>query len=101
MVKLFAVSLAAGALLAGSVTAQEAPATPSAPAEASSGADAGSDRDKVICRYVKPPTGTRVGSSKNRQRICQTKAEWEQQAAEAQDALKIRDRGAFDAPRTE
>ena len=40
-----------------------------------------------------PPTGTRVGSSRNRQRICQTRADWEQQAREAQEALRVRDSG--------
>lgn len=58
-------------------------------------ADTSSDHDpnKVICRNVRPPTGTRLGSSRNRQRICQTREQWEQQEREAQEALKVRDRG--------
>ena len=46
------------------------------------------DPDKVVCKNVKPPTGTRVGSSRNRQRICLTKAEWDQQARDAQETAR-------------
>ena len=51
------------------------------------------DPGKVICRNVKPPTGTRIAGSRNRQRICMTKADWEQQERDAQEALRTRDRG--------
>lgn len=57
-------------------------------------ADAGkSDSSKVVCKTVKPPTGTRVGSSRSRTRICMTKGEWDEQARAAQEELKVRDRG--------
>lgn len=51
------------------------------------------DPGKVICRNVKPPTGTRIAGSRNRQRICMTKADWEQQERDAQEALRVRDIG--------
>lgn len=57
------------------------------------GAASDNDPSKVICRNVKPPTGTRLASSRNRQRVCMTKAEWDDQAREAQEALKVRDSG--------
>jgi len=90
--------LAAGlaGVIASAAVAQPSPATgttepmtnPPSTADASAG-----DPDKVICKNVKPPTGTRVGSSRNRQRICQTKAEWDQQAREAHEQLRVRDKG--------
>lgn len=51
------------------------------------------DPDKVICRSVRPPTGTRVKSSRTRTKVCMTKGEWEQQEREAQELIKERDRG--------
>lgn len=72
-----------------SATGTTEPATnPSTTADTS-----GTDPDKVICKNVKPPTGTRVGSSRNRQRICQTRAQWDEQAREAQEQLRQRDKG--------
>ncbi len=53
------------------------------------------DRDptKMICRNVRPPTGTRVSRGRTRQRMCMSRADWEQQERDAQDALKVRDSG--------
>lgn len=63
--------------------------TPSPPA-----ADDGRlDPDKVICRTVRPPTGTRVANGRTRQKICQTREQWEDLERDAQEALKVRDRG--------
>lgn len=71
-----------------------APAASNGPSTAAPAAtDPDNDPNKVICKNIKPPTGTRVGSSRNRQRICQTRADWEQQAREAQEALRVRDSG--------
>jgi hypothetical protein len=69
--------------MAQSSGAPEPMANPTSTADASA-----SDPDKIICRNVKPPTGTRLGSARNRQRVCQTKADWEQQEAEAQEAAR-------------
>jgi hypothetical protein len=94
---------AAAMLVAGSASAQpqqfqnrapEPSTNPSTTADQMSG----SDPDKVICKNVKPPTGTRIGSARNRQRICQTKADWEQQELEAQEAARTaRGNGQFSA----
>jgi hypothetical protein len=62
-------------------------------AAASTPTDPDYDPNKVICKTVKPPTGTRVGSSRNRQRVCQTRAAWDDQAREAQESLRVRDKG--------
>jgi hypothetical protein len=69
--------------------------TPEPTTNAASTADApANDPNKVICKNVKPPTGTRIGSARNRQRICQTRADWEQQEADAQAAAaNARNRG--------
>lgn len=51
------------------------------------------DPDKVICKTVKPVTGTRVSSGRNRTKLCMTKAEWDEQARKAQEQLNERNRG--------
>jgi len=70
-------------------------AAPEPTATTATTADATGDNDptKVVCKNVKPPTGTRLASSRSRQRICQTREAWEEQEREAQEALKVRDRG--------
>lgn len=73
-------------------------AMPSAPGSSSgvtttTPTDPNADPDKVICRTVKPPTGTRVSSSRTRTKLCMTKREWDQQAVEAQEQLNQRNRG--------
>ena len=77
--------------------AERAPASEPGPPPADTadvGAEgAGEDGDKVVCRTVKPPTGTRVSSGRSRQRRCMTKDQWEQEAREAQEFLKLRDSG--------
>ena len=55
--------------------------------------DPNADPDKVICKTVKPVTGTRVASSRSRTKVCMTKREWDQQAIEAQEQLNQRNRG--------
>lgn len=76
------------------LTAAAAPAPvaedPQAPAAAGDGR---LDPDKVVCRTVRPPTGTRVANARSRQKVCQTRQQWEDQEREAQEALKVRDRG--------
>lgn len=47
------------------------------------------DPDKIICRNVKPPTGTRVASARNRLRICLSKADWDIQEREAQEQARM------------
>ena len=71
------------------------PAERSEPASnPSATADVGaSDPNKVICSNVRPPTGTRVKSSRTRTKLCMTKAEWDEQAREAQEIMKEKDRG--------
>lgn len=46
------------------------------------------DPNKVICRSVRPPTGTRVKSSRTRTKVCMTKSEWDIQNAEAQEQAR-------------
>ena len=83
----FAFSLAA--LAATSVQAmpsmQATPAT--APAAEATATTVRNDRDpmKVVCRSVRPPTGTRLGG-RGRERVCQTQGDWDQQREEAQAA---------------
>ena len=55
--------------------------------------DPNADPDKVICKTVKPVTGTRVASGRTRTKLCMTKREWDQQALEAQEQLNQRNRG--------
>lgn len=73
-------------------------AIPSAPGSSSAittttPTDPNADPDKVICKTVKPVTGTRVSSSRTRTKLCMTKREWDQQALEAQEQLNQRNRG--------
>ncbi len=57
------------------------------------------DPGKVICRNVKPPTGTRLSGSRNRQRICMTQADWDQEAEEARAAARAAgNNGIYSAP---
>ena len=51
------------------------------------------DPDKVICRSLRPPTGTRVRSARTRQKVCLTKTEWERREEEAREMLRARDSG--------
>jgi len=66
---------------------QSAP-EPSSNSATTADPSASADPSKVICKNVKPATGTRLTSSRSRQRICMTKADWEQQEAEAQEAAR-------------
>ena len=69
-------------LSATSVAAQTADAS-LATSEPVASTDADADSQKVICRRVAPPTGTRL-SSRSRQQLCMTKSDWDIMAAEAQ-----------------
>lgn len=62
------------------------PAPRTAPATATEDGDR--DPAKIICRNVRPPTGTRVRSGRTRQRVCQTRATWEEQEREAQESAR-------------
>jgi len=42
-----------------------------------------SDPDKIVCKQMPPPTGSRIGS----RRECHTQAEWDQMARNDQEAL--------------
>ena len=53
---------------------------------------------KIVCRKVRPPTGTRIISSQTRQRMCMTGADWEQQELDAQEVLRLRDEGVCGDP---
>jgi hypothetical protein len=96
MLRLFTITVAVGVLA--SAAAAQQPAEVSAP-EPTTNSDGTADtigRDdptKVICRSVRPPTGTRVTSARTRQKVCLTREQWDQQAREAQEALKVRDSG--------
>lgn len=81
------VALAAGGVIytsaAMSLFDQDNPPGPHGPAAAEPG-----DHDKIICRTARPPTGTRVRSARSRNTVCMTKADWELQDREAQDAAR-------------
>jgi hypothetical protein len=85
-----------GCLAYTTALAQEAtpPAPPPAPAtEPATGEASRFDPTRIVCRTVKPPTGTRISDPRARQRLCMTQGDWEQQELDAQEALKVRDRG--------
>lgn len=93
-------ALIAALAVTGSTTAMAQPSAqapmnaPEPITNSSTTADTSStDPDRIICRNVKPPTGTRIASARSRQRVCMTKADWEQQEREAQEALRVRDSG--------
>lgn len=48
---------------------------------------------RMLCRRVRPKTGTRIVSAKNDSRICLTQEEWERRTEVAREALRERDRG--------
>lgn len=68
------------------VTAAPAPDPATADAQA---ATVTGDRDpmKVICRTMRPPTGTRL-QARSRERVCQTQGDWDAQATEAQNSTR-------------
>jgi len=55
-----------------------AAAAPAAPASAGT-----SDPNKIVCKSMPAPTGTRIGS----QRQCMTQAQWDQKEQQDQQAL--------------
>jgi len=67
------------------VTAAPDPSTP----DTSAATAVTSDRDpmKVVCRAMRPPTGTRI-QTRDRVRICQSQEQWDAQATEAQGAAR-------------
>jgi hypothetical protein len=48
---------------------------------------------KMLCRRVRPKTGTRISRAPSDERICLTAAEWERREEVARDVLETRDRG--------
>ena len=75
---------------AGSLAAQE-PAAPDV-VEAVADGPARIDMQEVVCRNVRPPTGTRL-QKRRTERVCMTRAEWDHQSQEAQDARRRMDNG--------
>jgi len=92
-------AVAAAALVTADASAQpmfQAPPTPPEPTtNPTTTADdaARGDPDKIVCRSMRPPTGTRMRSARTRQKVCMSKADWEQQEEEARQMLKLRDSG--------
>jgi hypothetical protein len=90
--------LAAGlaGLLATTAVAQVDPPT-TEPAEDSTPVEAADTFDydplKIVCRKVRPPTGTRIISGQTRQSMCMSNVDWEQQELDAREVLRERDRG--------
>lgn len=64
------------------VTAAPEPAATDAQETTVTGKD---DPMKIVCRAMRPPTGTRL-QGRSRERICQTQADWDAQRDEAQAA---------------
>jgi len=94
--KMTLLAVSAAVLLAGAASAQNPDADADVEATAADAADADdSDFDplKIVCRRVQPPTGTRIISPQTRQTMCMSRADWDQQEAEAREVLKERDRG--------
>lgn len=97
MLRLVLAAGAAAGLLATAAFAQPQPASSTEPAAdpAPSTAVSADDYDplKVVCRKVRPPTGTRIISGQSRQTMCMSNRDWEQQELDAQEALRERDKG--------
>ena len=89
MYKHFVALAAAGMVYASAAVplfGQDSPPNPTDPqGPAAAGAD---DPHKVICRTARPPTGTRVNSGRSRNKICMTRADWEQAELGAQEAAR-------------
>jgi cytochrome c5 len=64
--------------------APAAPATQTAQATPVAAPVSESNADEVVCRTGTPPTGTRLGAT----RECHTQREWDKRQQEAQDVLK-------------
>lgn len=97
MLRLILAASLAG-LLASAATAQSEPSSSTEPTvDPATVVTAAEDEEydplKVVCRKVRPPTGTRVISGQTRQRMCMSNADWEQQELDAQEALRERDKG--------
>jgi len=81
----------AGLFAAPAIADPAQPAAPSMTAEAQTSAapaavtgESDADLDKVVCRSLEPPTGTRLGT----RRVCQTQRQWQDQEEQAQHALQ-------------
>jgi len=51
------------------------------------------DALKVVCKRVRPPTGTRLVTGQTRQQMCMTRADWDVLEQETQEAIRERDKG--------
>jgi hypothetical protein len=79
----------AGLLAAPAIADPAPPAAPSVTAQASGApaavtTESDADLDKVVCRSLEPPTGTRLGT----RRVCQTQRQWQDQEEQARHALE-------------
>jgi hypothetical protein len=85
-------SLLAAVAAVSSVNAAQPAPEPAASDQANRSAPDDNDRLDPT-KNVRPPTGARIGSSRTRQRVCQTRQQWDEQERAAQQAIKVRDRG--------
>lgn len=103
--------IAAAALAAAAGVALAQPASPGDPVAAPAGRSAVPDDDlgaapearrydplKILCRRIRPQTGTRIVRDRGDERLCQTMAEWDRQSELGQEALRERDRGVCGSP---
>lgn len=51
------------------------------------------DPTRMLCRRVRPKTGTRIARGPASERMCLTAEEWDRRAEVAQEVLEARDRG--------
>jgi hypothetical protein len=103
--------IAVTALTAAAGVALAQPESPADPVAAPAGRSAVPDDDigappearrydplKVLCRRIRPQTGTRIVRDRGDERLCQTMAEWDRQAELAQETMRERDRGVCGSP---
>lgn len=86
MKKFVLLTIAAVAFAAPALAEDTAPAVaPSTQAPAAQGDTSTTDSalDKVVCKKLAPPTGTRLGA----RRVCQTEREWRDMMQRSQDMI--------------
>jgi hypothetical protein len=82
----FAFLLVVAALAAAPAFAEDAaaPATTAVPAAQGDGSATTSDLDKVVCKKMPPPIGSRIGAHT----VCQTQQQWQAQMRDSQDFIR-------------
>lgn len=89
------IMIVVAAAVAGPVLADDPAPTTTAPAAQGDAESDTSYLDKIVCKVLPPPTGTRLGSRK----VCQTERQWRALTRGSQEDLSKRQKFDYGLPR--